>query len=69
SECKRPEIWLVTPSRTRWAVQHVKERHKKRHLAVIEVNVPRSWLRRRRQGIWTCERAIPTERLHLMEVR
>jgi len=65
SECERPEVWLCTPGRTRWAVRHVKERHGKRHLAVIEVNVPRSWLTRRRQRIFTCDRRIPVERIIL----
>lgn len=65
SEGERPEIWLCTKSKSRWAVQHVKERHKKRHLAVIEVNVPRSWLTRRRKRIFTCDRRIPVERIIL----
>ena len=69
SECQRPEVWLITPSKTRWAIRHVKERHHKRHVAVIEVNVPRSWLTRRRKQIWTCDKPIPTERIRLMEVR
>lgn len=69
SECERPLIWLCTKSKSRWAVRHIRERHGKRHLAVIEVNVPRSWLTRRRERVWTCERAIPTERIRLMEVR
>ena len=69
SECKRPLVWLVTPSRTRWAMRHIRRRHRHRHVAVIEVNVPRQWLTRRRKGLWTCDRPIPTERIRLMEVR
>lgn len=69
SECERPEIWLCTPSRTRWAVKHIQERHRKRNLAVIEVNVPRSWLTRRKKNVWTCAKPIPTERITLLEVR
>lgn len=69
SECARTEIWLCTKSKSRWAIQHVKERHKKRHLAVISVNVPRSWLTRRQKNVWTCAKPIPTERMTLLEVR
>ena len=35
------------------------------HKAVItlEVDVPRSWLRRSRKGLWYCTRDIPAERI------
>ena len=68
SQCERPEIWLCTQSKSRWAVHHIKARHGKRHLAVIEVNVPRAWLTRRKKNVWTCDKPIPTERIRLGEV-
>jgi hypothetical protein len=69
SECQREEIWLCTPSLKRWAMRHVQARHHQRHIAVMEVEVPRSWLTRRRKRIWTCELPISLERIRLWEVR
>ncbi len=69
SQCARAEIWMCSPSRTRWAVLHVSKRHRVRHVAIIELNVSRRWLTRRRKGIWTCQRTIPTQRMRLLEVQ
>jgi len=43
---------------------HVAWRHGTRIEAVItmEVDVPRSWLRRSRKGLWYCTRDIPAAR-------
>jgi hypothetical protein len=32
-------------------------------VVVLTVNVPRSWLRRNRRGLWTCDRDIPPARI------
>jgi hypothetical protein len=58
SQCKRQEVWLHVKSRTQWAENHVKDRHKIDSVTTIAVDVPRSWLTRRRKGLWTCDRAI-----------
>jgi len=44
---------------------HVAWRHSVRIEAVItlEVDVPRSWLRRSRKGLWYCRRDIPADRI------
>jgi hypothetical protein len=30
---------------------------------ILEINVPRSWLRRSKKGLWYCLRDIPPERI------
>ena len=52
---KESLVWLHTQSRTEWAIIHVTQRHKCEvsEVAIIEVNVPRSQLRRRWRGLWT----------------
>jgi len=30
---------------------------------VLEIDVPRSWLRRSRKGLWYCRRDVPPERI------
>src|SRR5262245_4422161 len=51
--CARPKgklavVWLHTPGKTAWATVHTVKRHGGRIEAVVtlEVDVPRSWLRR-----------------------
>jgi hypothetical protein len=52
-------VWLHSPSRSTWAVAHVSDRHQARSVHVLSVRIPRSWLVRRRSGIWSCKRHIP----------
>src|SRR5438105_192806 len=54
-------VWLHTPGRSAWATAHVAERHQvdPARVVVLRVLVPRSWLRRNRRGVWTCNRIIP----------
>jgi hypothetical protein len=61
-------VWLHTPSRTPWAITHTMQRHQvaRSEIAVVEVHVPRSWLRRAWRGLWTCQRVIPPERLRIL---
>jgi hypothetical protein len=45
---------------------HVAWRHGSRIEAVVtlKVDVPRSWLRRSRKGLWYCTQDIPADRIH-----
>jgi hypothetical protein len=65
SKGPRPLIWLHCPSRSAWAVLHTVRRHGGRAEAVVvlEVAIPRGWLRRARKGLWQCARDIPPTRL------
>src|SRR5947199_3897878 len=60
-----PLVWLHSAGASRWAVPHVSRRHgvAVQDVARLEVDVPRSWLRRNRRGLWTCARDIPPERI------
>ena len=63
---KLPAVWLVAPSRSSWAVLHAIKRHGGRveTTVVIEVDVPRSWLRRSsRKRVWNTPRDIPPARI------
>jgi hypothetical protein len=63
---KLPAVWLGAPSRSSWAVLHVIKRHGGRveTTVVLEVDVPRSWLRRSsRKRVWNTPRDIPPERI------
>jgi len=62
SRGRLPVVWLHAPSKTPWAVLHTDKRHGGRVVA-IEVEVPRSWLRRNRKRLWYCPRDIPPDRL------
>jgi hypothetical protein len=57
-------VWLHAPAETSWAVLHTVRRHGGRVEGVInfEVEVPRSWLRRSRKGLWYCPHDIPPDR-------
>src|ERR1700752_889050 len=58
-------VWLHSRSLSPWALLHTQKRHRTslENLVVIEVSIPRSWLKRFRSGIWYCTRDIPAERL------
>jgi len=61
----RSESRFATEGKSSWAALHVIELHGGHIEAVItlEVDVPRSWLRRSRKGLWYCTRDIPPERI------
>ena len=65
SQGKLPVVWLGSPSRSTWAILHTIKRHGGRveSTVVLEVDVPRSWLRRSRKGLWFCPRDIPPDRI------
>jgi hypothetical protein len=64
SEGKKKVVWLHSASRSAWAAVHTVRRHGNRieNVVVLEVEVPRSWLRRSRKGLWYCKLDIPTQR-------
>jgi hypothetical protein len=65
SRGKLPAVWLCSPSKSSWAVLHVIKRHggKVETTVVLEVDVPRSWLRRSRKGLRYVLRDVPPERI------
>ena len=50
SQGRLPAVWLHAPSQTAWAIVHTIKRHGGRveQVITLEVEVPRSWLRRSR---------------------
>jgi hypothetical protein len=56
-----PVVWLHAPSKSAWAMLHTVKRHggQIEAVVVIELNVPRRWLRKSRRGLWYCRRDIP----------
>jgi hypothetical protein len=65
SKGKRPVVWACSPARSDWALLHVVKRHGGRveSTVVLELDVPRSWLRRSRKGLWYCPRDIRPDRI------
>jgi hypothetical protein len=65
SEGKLPVVWLCSPAKSSWAVLHAIRRHggKVESTVVLEVDVPRRWLRRSRRRLWYCPRDVPPERV------
>jgi hypothetical protein len=65
SRGRLPVVWACSPARSWWAVLHVIKRHRGRveSMVVLEIDVPRSWLRRNRKGLWYSPRDIPPGRI------
>jgi hypothetical protein len=65
SRGKRPVVWLGCPGKSLWAAAHVVRRHGGRieQVVILEIDVPRSWLRRSKKGLWYCPRDVPPERI------
>jgi hypothetical protein len=65
SQGQMPAVWLHSPARSAWATLHVVKRHGGRveNTVILELDVPRSWLRRSRKGIWYTKRDVPPDRL------
>jgi hypothetical protein len=61
---KEAAVWLHVASKTHWAIAHVQRRHGVTldQVVVLEVQVPRSWLRRAWKGLWKCGRDVPPAR-------
>jgi hypothetical protein len=60
SKGKRPVVWLHSESASEWAALHVCRRHHGRieDVVVIELTIPRRWLRRNRRRLWYCTRDL-----------
>jgi hypothetical protein len=58
-------VWLHTRSTSAWALLHTQRRHAAslEELVVVEVNIPRSWLKRFKTGLWYTSNDIPPARL------
>jgi hypothetical protein len=58
-------VWLHTPAKSFWAALHTIKRHGGRAEAVVIllVDVPRSWLRKGRKGLWYSVRDVPPDRI------
>ena len=65
SRGRLPAVWLHSPARSAWATLHVVKRHGGRveNTVILELDVPRSWLRRSRKGVWYTKRDVPPDRL------
>jgi hypothetical protein len=65
SKGKRKAVWLQAAAKTSWAVLHTVRRHggPVEQVVVLDVSVPRRWLRRSRRGLWYCPRDIPAGRI------
>ena len=63
SQGKRPVVWLHTAAKSFWAALHTVRRHggPVEAVVILEVNVPRAWLRKSRKGLWYCPRDIPAD--------
>ncbi len=64
SRGRLPAVWLHSPARSAWATLHVVKRHGGRveNTVIFELDVPRSWLRRSRKGVWFTRCDVPPER-------
>ena len=64
SQGRLPVVWLHAASKSAWAALHTIKRHGGRieGVVIIEVEVPRSWLRRARKRLWYSSRDIPPAR-------
>ena len=65
SRGKMPVVWLHTPTATPWATVHVVRRHRGRveGVVILEVDVPRGWLRRNRKRLWCGTGDVPPGRI------
>ena len=66
SKGKLAVVWLHCPTKTAWATLHTVKRHGGRveDVVVLEVEVPRSWLRRSRRGLWhSAGKDVPPARI------
>src|SRR5262245_39879202 len=66
SKSKGPEqvVWLHSASASAWAALHTAHRNGDPGpgVVIIEVEVPRSWLRLNRKRLWCCTKDIGPER-------
>jgi hypothetical protein len=65
SRGRLPVVWLHAACKTAWAALHTVRRHGGRveSVVILEVDLPRRWLRRSKRGLWYCPRDIPPGRI------
>jgi hypothetical protein len=65
SQGKLAAVWLHSPSCSAWAGWHTIRRHGGRieGVVILEIDVPRRWLRRSKKGLWYCTSDIPPDRI------
>jgi hypothetical protein len=65
SQGKLEVVWLHAPTATPWAALHTVRRHGGRveGVVILEVDVPRAWLRRNRRRLWYSTLDIPAGRI------
>ena len=65
SQGKKAVVWLHEPAESLWAAVHTIRRHGGRieEVVIVEVEVPRSCLRKSRPGLWYSVEDIPPENL------
>ena len=58
-------MWVCCRANTAWAALHTIQRHGGRveGVVILEIDVPRRWLRRSKRGLYYCPRGIPPERI------
>ena len=58
-------VWLHAPSKSAWGVLHTVKRHGGRveGVVILEVEVPRGWLRRNRRKLWYSGEDVPPGRI------
>lgn len=58
-------VWLHAPGKSAWALLHTVRRHGGRieDVVILEIDVPRGWLRKSRRGLWYCIHDIPFVRV------
>jgi len=64
-----PAIWLHSEERNLYALECVRRRHQLhgRGLALVVVDVPRSWITRWSRGLWRCWADVPLSRIKSWE--
>jgi len=65
SQGKLAAVWLCSGAKALWSGWHTVRRHGGRieNVVVLELDVPRRWLRRSKRGLWYCPRDIPPGRV------
>jgi hypothetical protein len=65
SQGKVPVVWLGSAAKSLWAAAHAVRRHGGRieQVVVLEVTVPRAWLRRSKKGLWYRPYDLPPKRI------
>jgi hypothetical protein len=65
SQGKLPVVWLGSAAKSLRAAAHTVRRHGGRieQVAILEIDAPRSWLRRSKRGLECCPRDVPPGRI------